>query len=476
MRVADHYNLNQEQPTLDFVNIDIANDIKAFVDPRALRLLPSDWGNECVSVIQDYFRKLLAEIKSNQTNAKKLLKVLHEPNETHLGFSKSTSRGKALGADKADMVWDALSSSEAAASGLLEDLEDTILMIEGIGPDIVSDMTTNIIRSQLIQYTQEICDKYSIPTEEVDSGPMWNAVTHEWFSALVQLPTIGGRRLLLIPKIIIRKKMDYDQTEYYQHYILNYLQEAELSANSELVQLLKNKTRRVTKRDVKNKYGYGKNTIVRQTRLHPEILERYRQEKTRVPRKPLTHEEISELEGESIPNWVRLLNNIEIIATGNEHSHDYEIAIEQLLTSLFYPNLVHPRSQSIIHEGRKRIDITYTNVLTDNGFFSWLGSHYTAPNVFIECKNYGKEVGNPELDQLSGRFSPSRGDFGILVCRSFKDKNIFFNRCKDTVNDQRGYIIPLDDSDLRVLVELRKNNDNNGIFKKMKSTFDKIIM
>jgi hypothetical protein len=476
MRVADHYNLNQEQPALDFINVDTTNDIKAFIDPRALRLLPSDWGNACVSVIQNYFRKLLSEIKNNPDGAKKLLRVLHEPNETHLGFSRSKSQGKALGIGKADLVWEALTSSEAVASGLLEDLEDTILLIEGIGPDIVSDMTTNIIREQLIQYTQEMCNKYSIPTEEVGSGAMWNPQTQVWFSNFVKLPSISGRRLLLVPKIIIRRKMDYDEGEYYQHYILNYLQEVELSANSELVKLLKDKTRRVTKKDVKNKYGYGKGVIVNQTKLHPEILQRYRDEKTNTPRKPLTHEEISELEGISTPDWDTLIHNIETLTSGTEQSHNYEVAVEQLLTALFYPNLVHPISQNRIHRGRKRIDITYTNVLTGIGFFSWLGLHYTAPNVFIECKNYGKDVENPELDQLASRFSPSRGQFGILVCRNFENKDLFYTRCKDTVNDQRGYIIPLDDFDLKELVELRKNNNMDGMFQKMKSAFNRIIM
>ena len=476
MRVSENYQLGLEQSALDFIDVDVTNDTKAFIDPRALRLLPSDWGNECVSVIQDYFQTLLINIKSNPAKAKRLLQSLHEPNETHLGFSLSKSKGKALGIDRANLVWKALSTSEAVVSGLLEDLEDTILMIEGIGSDIISDMTTNIIKEQLISYTQEICNKYSILMEDVDSGPMWNSQTHEWYNELVKLPTISRRRLLLVPKIIMRKKMEYDDGEYYQHYILNYLQGQELSSNSELVQLLKDKTARVTKKDVKKKYGSGKAMIVRQTKLHPEILRKYREDKTRLPRKPLSLEQIAEIEDASAPNWKKLMENVETVKVGTEESHKYEVAVEQLLTALFYPNLVHPISQSRIHEGRKRIDITFTNVLSGNSFFSWLGSHYTAPNVFIECKNYGKEVGNPELDQLSGRFSPSRGQFGILICRNFDNLDLFYKRCKDTVNDHRGYIIPLDDSSLKELVTLRKDFSDKDVFLKMKSFFDKIIM
>ncbi len=77
---------------------------------------------------------------------------------------------------------------------------------------------------------------------------------------------------------------------------------------------------------------------------------------------------------------------------------------------------------------------------------------------FVECKNYGNEVGNPELDQLSGRFSPSRGLIGILVCRSFRNKEKFLERCADTARDARGFIVPLDDRDLKAMAEQRRDD------------------
>ena len=129
----------------------------------------------------------------------------------------------------------------------------------------------------------------------------------------------------------------------------------------------------------------------------------------------------------------------------------YERAIEGLLTAVFYPSLTSPQAQREIHDGRKRIDITYTNVAT-RGFFYWLALHYPAANIFVECKNYDSEIGNPELDQLAGRFAPSRGQVGLLVCRKFEDKPLFLKRCQDTAKDGRGFVIPLDDSDLADLV------------------------
>lgn len=477
MRVSEHYQLLQKQPSLDFVDVDISNDLPVFLDPRAIRLLQSEWGDECVFLIQDFFHCVLLAIQENRNNdARRLLRALREPNETHLGLSRGKSRGRALGMQSADEVWRALSRSEAVKSGLLEDLEDTILMIEGVDKDIISDITTNIIRGPLIEYTQEKCDYYGIPMDEgIDSGPIWNPREGHWYSTYVRLPKAGNKRLLLVPKVIVRRKMDYNQEEYYRHYLLEYLQDVELNANTELVHLLKDGRARVTKVDLITKYGSGKSVIVRETLRFPEILERFRLDKRLIIQPPLSHLELAETSGTEIPDWDNLISGVRNIPSGIENAKEYEDAIEQLLTALFYPSLANPQIQHKIHEGRKRIDITYTNLAND-GFFGWLARNFPAAHVFVECKNYGRDVGNPELDQLAGRFSPSRGQFGLLICRTFEDEPLFIKRCHDTAVDGRGFIIPLDDNDLEILTVARKEHDDIAEFDHLKQLFDSLIM
>lgn len=136
--------------------------------------------------------------------------------------------------------------------------------------------------------------------------------------------------------------------------------------------------------------------------------------------------------------------------------------------------MTNPRKQFEIHEGRKRIDLTYTNVARE-GFFSWLSLHYPSSNIFIECKNYTRDLGNPELDQLAGRFSPSRGQFGLIICRGFADKDLFLKRCQDTAKDNRGFIILLDDDDLSELVTARKQDFHTYEFKLIWQRFQNLI-
>ena len=390
MKISEYFKLARTQPTLDFVDVDVVNDVAIFVDPRALRRLPSTWGDECVSLVQHFFRAVIVAIRDNNDNrARQLLSNLSEPNETHLGLSRGRSRGRGMGDDLAADVWKQLHKSEAAKTGLLEDLEDTILMVEGIAADIVSDITTNIIREPSIHYTQDACRTYGIPLDsDIDSGPLWNPQTEEWESTYVDLPTVDGTRLLLVPKSIVRRRLDYDAPEYYRHYIIEHLRRLEIQGGSDLVKMLKDGRLRVTIKSLKERYGGGKQMIVQQTLLHPELLRRYRSDRNRSPRLPLSHNELSMSLGTPPPDWQSLLSAAISLPTGQADADAYEKAIESLLTALFYPALTSPIMQHEIHNGRKRIDISYTNIALD-GFFAWLSQHFAAPQVLVECKNYG---------------------------------------------------------------------------------------
>lgn len=476
-RVSQVFKLGLTQSELDFVDVDVFGDVRLFIDPRALRLLPTDWGNECVALIQSFFRTVLEFIMSGDNiRAERLLRAIREPNETHLGLSRNQSRGRALGMESAHDVWQSLRKSEAAKTGVLEHLEDTILMVEGIGADIVSDIATNIIRGPLIRYTQTACDALGIPCSNgVDSGPLWDPDSKSWHAQYVRLPIAMRRKLLLVPKVIVRQRMEFDCDEYFRDYILEHLRDFEMSANSELVQLLKSGNRRITQKSLIGKFGKGKHVIVRETLKEPKLLRNYRRAKDLKSQPPMRHCDLAEAAGTPLPDSDSLLNDVLSTPTGGDFATNYHKSIASLLAAIFYPALTSPQIEHQIHQGRKRIDIAFTNV-AQSGFFNWLSLHYCSPHIFAECKNYGTEIGNPELDQLGGRFSKSRGQVGILLCRRFENRPLVVQRCRDTAMDSRGFILPLEDDDLRQLVTARRHADESIEFESLKRIFDSLIM
>ena len=476
MRFSEYFQLNRTQPYLDFVDIPLDTDLPVFLEPCAIKALRSPWGAELSSMLQTFFDTVLRLINSgNHIKAQQLLTSLCERNEFHLGYSSGESRGHGFGSGSAETVWGALSKSNAAVTGLLKDLEDTALLIPGIGTDMISDAISNIIRGPLIKYTQDMCVYYGIPlTSNVASGPIWNPQSEVWEESLIPLPTTVYGKVILVPKILVRHRLTYQYDEYYRHYILPEMQNEHLAAHSSLVQVLKDGRKRVTKKSLIQNYGSDKLAVVEQTKIRPQILEEYKDQKARAPSKPLTQEQFSEVEEIDLPDLDPIVQELKVLATGRETAERYEYLVEKIFSVIFYPSLCNPTKQRNIHDGRKRIDITYTNE-AKAGFFYWLSLHYPCPFIFIECKNYGKEVCNPEIDQLAGRFSPSRGQVGLLICRSIDNKERLQQRCIDTAKDGRGYMLVLSDDDIFEMVEAYKQDSEDRNYTLLKTLWTRLI-
>jgi hypothetical protein len=483
MRVSEYFNLNRQQASLDFVDIDTANDISVFLEPGAIRQLPDDWGVQCERMLTTFFDSVLDAIKINDTVrvAYLLRGPLGEPDETHLGWSKGPSRGRGMGPKRAALVIDSLQRSRAVQSGLLEDLEDTALFVKHVGPDIISDVTTNVCRGMLIAYTQSVAAYYGISLDEVASGPVWDPATRTWDSGFTQLPTTDRGKLLLVPKILVRYRPHLSQSEYYRTYLIPNLASEELDRpGSRLTHVLKSGERRVSIGKLQKRYPNTKDVITSTSLDRPEIFATYKDHKRKVGTDPLTHVDLSSAVGGEKPDFDALLEAVVAIPPGHEDATRYHHAVEALLTALFYPALSDPKIEDSIHEGRKRIDISYTNTARQ-GFFRWLRLHsIPCTYIVVECKNYRSDPANPELDQISSRFSPLRGHVGLLACRSFKDRESFLKRCRDTALDHRGFVIPIDDADLRALVdearlELDPIQPRLPGFGLLKDIFDKLV-
>jgi hypothetical protein len=139
------------------------------------------WFVECNNLIVDYFALLVDSIRAGKNDqAAQLLSNLHEPEDTHLGFAQTGSPGRGVGRNQANDLLDALAKSKAVQTGALDDLSDCELLIPGISADKISDVTTNIIRGQLLEYTESQCALHGIKTSRVQGGVHWHLELHKW--------------------------------------------------------------------------------------------------------------------------------------------------------------------------------------------------------------------------------------------------------------------------------------------------------
>lgn len=478
MRFSNYFKLEKQQAELDFVDVPLNADIPLFVDPYAISIDTSEFAATLNDAVIDFFTLLIEKIeRGEEDSAKKMLSHLKEPNETHLGLSSGRPDGRGVGQEYASRLYDRIKASSALASGSLTALSDCELMIEGIGSDRTSDMTINIVKTHLIQYTQEQCVLHNIPLQNIPAGHLWNPISNQWEGKYVHLPVHEGKPIILIPKSIVRHKMIMCHDQFHRHYMLPYLQAEYLNSGHALVTLLKNGKKIVKKKDLEPLYPKRKDVIAEFVAEHPTILGDYKG-KMHTYNSPPSNELIESKQ--HIPEAQRhqdTIGKLQSIPTGAAHATEFHNLIIGALTTIFHPSLRHPKKEVPIDDGRKRIDITFDNGMS--GFARRLSTlhHVFCPYIMVECKNYSCDVKNPEFDQLTGRFSDTKGHAGLLVCRNIEDKQSCIARCKDIARSRgKSCVVVLTDHDIITLLQHAVANDRQSINRHMEQKIREIML
>jgi hypothetical protein len=417
MRVTEWFNLPFDQAEIDFVDIDVTNDKRLFVDPHALRLARTVWSARAARLVSTFFSHLLELIhKGNHEEAHALLCHLMEPNETHLGYSVAKSRGHALGPDSALLVLDALTRSRAVQSGIVRDLEDTILLIAGIDKDIVSDMTTNIIRALLIDYTQQVCATYDVPTAPAVAGAIWDADAMAWRNGdSVTVPHGPDGPLLFVPKIAVRVTPELDRAEYHRAFITPALQQEEIAAGSELVRLAKSGEPTVLKGDINRKYGTGKGTTADVTQRRPELLDAFRRGRGERMRRVPTQEQFAKSVGAPKPDWNAMASRISALSQ-NGNMTAYARRVFGFMTAILHPSITSPGE---LWYDNSFAGLTFAAVNAADGPLSAVFDQALTSAVQIVAANVEVDLMGAEAiaHVLSSRRQPQQ--LSVVVARSF---------------------------------------------------------
>jgi hypothetical protein len=449
MRISEIFGLGVTQHEIDFVDIDTDADMPLFLDPLFLSARRDAWSINASRTIRSFFQTFVRYATNDElARARALFDHLHEPNETCLGLSKGGPRGRAIGTDNAQKLFESILRSRAVETGVVEDLEDFRLFVPGIDKDKVSDMTTNIIRGHLLEYTKNQCVLWGIPMRPaMPTGFYWDRESSSWINGFDDALVVDDKRILLTPKAVVSFVKKYTADVYYRHFALTFLQHEHLSMGSSLVQHRKDGTPFVTKDSLRETVApYSKEFLAGFTERHPEIFRDFRAW-AKANSGSLSNADLTDSNPIVVAQF--LAEQLRGLLPGSEGATQYHRLCTSILELLLYPKLTSPVVEQEIHQGRKRVDLVFDNS-AESGFFFRVHNSYEIPAqfIFVECKNYNRELANPEVDQINGRFSVNAGKVGLLLFRNADDFERLVLRCRDIYLAQRHVILPLRDADL----------------------------
>lgn len=218
-RLNDFHNLPFTQEQVDFAIPFLDEDIPLYLDPFLLWKSPSQQDNALHASIINSFNYLGRLFLKNEKTAVQILKEISECDEVGLGNSK-IKRGKRIGDKMAKIILSTFKDISQIQKQGFTHFEELQLLIENFSKDRVSDISCNFIKSFLIDYTIQQCEKYSIPTELIEIY-YFDCKKLKILNEKINLPLNPHTKepILLVPKRWLRYIPWINFEDYFQEYI-----------------------------------------------------------------------------------------------------------------------------------------------------------------------------------------------------------------------------------------------------------------
>lgn len=292
VKFTEYFHIPLKQEELEFWDIYVNDDIQKFLDPGRLLQYDDETSIRMREHIVDYFSRFLQCVRNgDEVNGIRMMEYLSEPKEIHLGYATIGYQGNAVGKIKGKKIYERFKQSQAVQTGMLRDLEESALLVNGIDRDIISDMTAMICKTDLIAFTQSQCRKHNVSMSMQCIGETWMG-EDRWIEIEAELPVYNNNPIILVPKRIVSGNLLMNSRDFYRNEILSSAQEDIMRADQSMIRVLKNGNIRcvLTKKDLqaKEEYSFSKDLIYREVQKKPALIRAYRQ------RKKYTKDELEE--------------------------------------------------------------------------------------------------------------------------------------------------------------------------------------
>jgi hypothetical protein len=208
------------QEDADFAIPFFDEDIPLYVDPFLIWRSPSQQDMSLHGALLTAFNHLgQLALNGSENEAINALIAASECDEVGLGLSR-TRRGKRIGRAKALEILSIFSRIPRYATHGLSHIEELQFFVEGIAKDRISDFACSFLKSFLIDFTMDQCDRLGIAMEPRTVSNVWDPRSRAFIEVQTNLPIdpVDNRPLLLVPKRWLRFVPWISYEEYFEKY------------------------------------------------------------------------------------------------------------------------------------------------------------------------------------------------------------------------------------------------------------------
>jgi hypothetical protein len=429
-RLNDYHGLAFTQESVDFAIPFLDEDIPLYLDPFLLWKSASQQDSALHTAIVASFNNIAhMSNKGRERDAIETLVKLSECAEVGLGSARD-KQGKRIGEKTAVEIVELFRTIPDIKNGGLDHIEEIQLLVAQVSKDRVSDIACSLMKSFLIDFTLEQCQRHRIPLVNVDVE-VFHYQTQTLVTERVALPVNPNdqRPIILVPKRWLRympwiKYDDYFKTSFTTD-----------DHARERVRLL-----------TLNRANYGS------VREYVKQKERTQADCHTDPLfKPIP-----------ILSVKRKLEEVKALPTGKSEQADrrYENLMSQLLSSMLYPQLDFAETQSRTESGVLIRDLIFYNSRSMD-FLEEIFAKYRSYQLVFELKNV-RQLDRDHIHQLNRYLNDEFGQCGFLVTRRRVPSAMLKNMI-DLWSGQRKAIVALTDEDIELMVEVFESKQRDPI-------------
>jgi hypothetical protein len=223
MKFSEYYGITRAADDNWFDPI-LTADTELYVDPFRLYVENEERWAGAHSDLIDFFdmaMELVAKSGLDTSSARwkkaKRLLTFPEPAEFCLGYGV-TPLGAGTGEGYGGVMLDGAATAIAAGIESVSHFEELTLFEEGVGPDRISDIVCNVLKSYFISYTQEVAERHGVALEPIGvRHASWDRDRGMWRDDEEPLPLNPWTRraVLLVPSRFLRTLPTVEPPEFW---------------------------------------------------------------------------------------------------------------------------------------------------------------------------------------------------------------------------------------------------------------------